>query len=304
MRFFHKLTSIIMIVTALAFVACDDGGGSGGGSGAGDAVVDIAAIPGVTPPAYNEIPVTSITETDQYTGIVSWDPEDDPFEAETVYTVTITLTAKSGYTLAGVEEDFFDVAGADSVTNDADSGVVTAVFPATGSVPATVITIASIPGVTVPVVGATPVTTITETDQYTGTVSWNPTDATFAATTVYTATITLTAKSGYTLTGVTADFFTVAGATATNSADSGVVTAIFPQADWATYNLRDTGPAGGLIFYINPNAATDGWKYLEAAPADADSTLRWLSVNEWLNGSTAAEGETQTGIGTGAYNMK
>ena len=33
---------------------------------------------------------------------------------------------------------------------------------------------------------------------------------------------------GYTLTGVTENQFTVAGATATNSADAGVVTALFP----------------------------------------------------------------------------
>jgi hypothetical protein len=48
-----------------------------------------------------------------------------------VYTATITLTAKTGYTLTGVTANFFTVAGATSVSNSADSGVVTAVFPAT-----------------------------------------------------------------------------------------------------------------------------------------------------------------------------
>ena len=92
-----------------------------------------------------------------------------------------------------------------------------------------VINIAAIPGVTSPDRGATPVTTIIETAQYTGTVAWNGSPATFAASTVYTATITLTAKSGYTLTGVAANFFTVAGATSdTNPVNSGVVTAVFP----------------------------------------------------------------------------
>jgi hypothetical protein len=79
-----------------------------------------------------------------------------------------------------------------------------------------VINIAAISGVTAPVSGAEPVTAITETAQYTGTVSWkNARDEsdieTFAAKTVYTATIILTAKTGFTLTGVTANFFTVAG---------------------------------------------------------------------------------------------
>lgn len=34
------------------------------------------------------------------------------------------------------------------------------------------------------------------------------------------------------------------------------------------YAVGDTGPAGGLIFYDNSNYATDGWRYLEAAPVD------------------------------------
>ncbi|MCX6090146.1 MAG: carboxypeptidase-like regulatory domain-containing protein, partial [Candidatus Atribacteria bacterium] len=78
-----------------------------------------------------------------------------------------------------------------------------------------VITIAAIAGVTVPVKNATPVATITATDQYTGTVAWTPAHATFGGATVYTATITLTPKVGFTLTGVAANFFTVAGAAAT-----------------------------------------------------------------------------------------
>jgi hypothetical protein len=42
------------------------------------------------------------------------------------------LTAKEGYTLQGVTEDFFTVAGA-AATNAANSGSITAAFPATGS---------------------------------------------------------------------------------------------------------------------------------------------------------------------------
>ena len=36
--------------------------------------VTIAAIPGVTPPAFGVNPVSTITETEQYTGIVAWVP--------------------------------------------------------------------------------------------------------------------------------------------------------------------------------------------------------------------------------------
>jgi len=194
-----------------------------------DTAITVSAIPGVTVPAYGDTPVTTITATAQYTGTVTWSPSPATFAASTDYTATITLTAKTGYTLTGVAADFFTVTGSTSDTNTADSGVVTAAFPATTSTLPATITTAAIPGVTAPVAGATPVTTITETAQYTGTVAWSDTPVTFAASTAYTATITLTAKSGYTLTGVAADFFTVTGSTSdTNTADSGVVTAVFP----------------------------------------------------------------------------
>jgi hypothetical protein len=117
------------------------------------------------------------------------------------------------------------VAGCDSAS---DSG-------GGGTTQDKVINIAAIAGVTAPAMGATPVTAITATAQYTGTAAWAVTggaalSGSFAATTAYTATITLTAKEGYTLTGVKANFFTVAGATVgvTNAAGTGVITAKFP----------------------------------------------------------------------------
>lgn len=89
------------------------------------------AIGGVTAPVVGETPVTAITEGKQFTGTVTWSPEVSTFAASTVYTATITLTPKVGYKLDGVAANFFTVAGATSVTNAANSGVVTIVFPAT-----------------------------------------------------------------------------------------------------------------------------------------------------------------------------
>jgi len=97
--------------------------------------VNIAAIPGLTVPVTGGSPVTAVTGTDQYTGTVSWEPGHDPFQGETIYTATITLTAKAGFTFDGVAADFFTIAGAETVNNEADSGVVTAVFPATEAAP-------------------------------------------------------------------------------------------------------------------------------------------------------------------------
>lgn len=91
------------------------------------------AIGGVTAPVVGETPVTAITEGKQFTGTVTWSPDlvDGKFGPQTVYTATVTLTPKVGYKLDGVAANFFTVAGATSVSNGANSGVVTAVFPAT-----------------------------------------------------------------------------------------------------------------------------------------------------------------------------
>lgn len=96
-----------------------------------------AAITGLTPPAAGAAPVMEI-DNEQYSGSVAWAPEisGGAFAASTAYTATITLAAKVGYTMQGVTANLFTVAGASGVSNAADSGVVTAVFPATGEVSA------------------------------------------------------------------------------------------------------------------------------------------------------------------------
>ncbi len=93
--------------------------------------VTIARIEGVEVPVKGAIPVSTVIENDQFTGVITWAPADDQFLAETVYTATIKLTAKEDYVFSGVAENYFTVAGAGSVTNPADSGEVVAVFPAT-----------------------------------------------------------------------------------------------------------------------------------------------------------------------------
>jgi len=136
------------------------------------------------------------------------------------------------------------------------SGIVTCSVPmcyrvvatVTNAVPSqTTISVAAIPGVTAPVIGATPVTTITETAQYTGTVSWSPAHSPFqGGGQVYTATITLTPKAGFTLAGVGANFFTVAGGAPTNSADSGAVTVTYPATALWVVNQLNFGLVWGV----------------------------------------------------------
>ena len=64
------------------------------------------------------------------------------------------------------------------------------------------------------------------------------------------------------------------------------------------YKVGDTGPAGGLIFYVNPNAAADGWSFLEAAPADLADRRYWGTYNNIVAG---ADG---TAIGSGKQNTR
>lgn len=98
----------------------------------------------------------------------------------------------------------------------------------TASTSLTTIDIAAIPSIVPPAEGATPKTKTSDTTEFTTAITWSPSVATFAANTVYTATITITPKTGYTLKGVSANYFTLLGAATTNAADSGVVTAAYP----------------------------------------------------------------------------
>jgi len=134
---------------------------------------------------------------------------------------------------------------------------------------------------------------------------------------VYTATITLTAKEGFTLTGVAADFFTVADATATNPADSGVVTAVFPSTpnqdpvagDYDIVGLLDTliydgtqksvsvtlktGASSGTVTEVNyEGIAPTTYTKSNIAPLNAGSyavTFDVAAVNGW-NAATLSAG--------------
>ena len=273
------------------------------------AVISTAAIAGVTAPVRGATPVTTITPTAQYTGTISWSGLPVTFAASTSYTATITLTALSGYTISGVAANFFTVTGATPVANTINTGVITAVFPATA---AAVISTAAIAGVTAPVRGAAPVTTITPTVQYTGTISWSGSPVTYAGGVAYTATITLTALSGYTLTGVAANFFTVTGATpVANTINTGVITAVFPSTS-ATVNPTVTSidhisgsRLGGTVLTITGTGFVTGASVIIGGAVATSVSVNSLTS---ITATTAAHAiglvdvvvtNSDTGFGTG-----
>ena len=426
------------------------------------AVVNIANITGVPAPAAGVIPVSSITETSQYNGTVTWSPNDTPYQGVQAYTATITLTAKNGFTLNGISANYFNVAGATSVTNQANSGTIIAVFPLTQAIPLTIaapaltasktydgtttasvtpgaltgvlgsndvtvtatanygnaaagsdktitvvyalggadagkyikpadfivntglitgkqlsitdralttsktydgtnsafvtpgtlsgvvgndnvtvtaeanydtpdagasktitvvysltgadagnyiapvnyianngiiqsvaVSLSTINGLTVPVTGQNPVSGITETDQYTGAVTWSPNDSPFLDTKTYTATIALTPKLNYTLNGVSANCFSVPGATSvTNVADSGTITAVFPETLSSDATVSSTVYASYNIDNIN-NIIASGTTTINTN-LTVDAFLNNLSKHSQATWKVVVQGTTIT----------
>lgn len=74
-------------------------------------------------------------------------------------------------------------------------------------------------------------------------------------------------------------------------------------AQWKPFSIRDTGPAGGLVFYEKVSYS-DGWRYLEAAPASTG----WSRGEYWegvsWGGHGTLVGGTGIGIGTGSSNTQ
>lgn len=82
----------------------DDGSDDNSGDNS-DAEVQLKTVTdysklSIQAPITGEAPQKSITETSMYTGTISWDCSGSVFQGGTIYTATIVLTAKSGYTFS------------------------------------------------------------------------------------------------------------------------------------------------------------------------------------------------------------
>lgn len=112
--------------------------------------------------------------------------------------------------------------------------------------------------VTAPTKNGTPNTTEIETDQYTGTVSWkddseNPVNGKFLGGSIYTATVILTPKHGYTFSGVSANSFKYSNAAVTHSAgDHGdlIVRIAFPATAARELQSIDITKDPSKLYYL------------------------------------------------------
>jgi hypothetical protein len=79
--------------------------------------------------------------------------------------------------------------------------------------------------------------------------------------------------------------------------EPGAILAAAPVNVSVAYKVGDRGPAGGFIFYVNPSA-TEGWRYLEAAPASTE----WTGI-AWSSSYAGVKG-TNIEIGIGKQNTQ
>jgi hypothetical protein len=167
----------------------------------------------------------TIAEQPQFTGDVAWEyifeggdfiPAQGPgFLANITYRAVVTLTAKSGYTFAGLNEDSFShrKGAAVNPSGTGSSLKVTIRFPQMPKEGDALVSETNLGAVTyAPYKGGTPQTTAS-LGQYTAAISWETVagDAlagTFAPSTMYKAVIVLSPKDGYTLSGLDGSSFT------------------------------------------------------------------------------------------------
>lgn len=182
-----------------------------------DVEIESVAVSDIDVPAALAIPDTSATVAAtpaagiaSPTAAVTWQAPDNPFDYSTVYTASVTLTAASGHKFTDSTTATVNGQAAVVVLNGDGTLKVSYAFPKTADVPLTAITSVAVSDIIAPValdtpdilatIAATPVSGITSS---TAAVTWQAPDNPFDYSTVYTASVTLTAASGYEFTSGT-----------------------------------------------------------------------------------------------------
>jgi hypothetical protein len=281
-------------------------------SGGGDTTVSVFSLDGlITAPVVGAAPDTTAIDEAQYTGSIAWQSSGGAshtgaFAATAVYKAVLTLTAKDGWTFDGVAANSFTYTGATAVVNDADSGTVTITFPETLR-PVDEFDLDGL--LDIPTKGGWTTVWSINRNQYQGSVVWQNEDGTdftgiFASFAVYKAVVTLTARTGWTFSGIAANSFTCTGAAAANDAGSGTVTITFPRTAAEPVNEFDltghvTAPvnrATPVTTPVNTNQYTGSIAWEAADGTALAGSFEPLTIYQAVLTLTAKDGWTFDGV--------
>jgi alpha-tubulin suppressor-like RCC1 family protein len=238
-----------------------------------------------TAPVRGAIPSSTASGASNFSvSAVSWDPADNPFQGNTVYTATIILTANANFSFIGGLTENVTVNGVSvtpSIASDGRTATLLRTFDATARTP---IPNAAIT-VTAPITSAMPVTTAGGIhNNFTSTVSWDPSHSSFQGGIAYTVTITLTADENFTFSGgltgnVTINGFSVMPSIAVDGRTA-VLSRTFAETAIITWTANSL-PIPAIIFNFgfDPGAITA-----------SDVTI--------VSGTGTATGVSLTGTGT------
>ena len=145
MKNIFRLFAIIAIVAIIGFLAACSNGDDGtitpkpddGTKPSGSKTPITVAEISITAPVNGGTPATTVDSVaERFTaGTVTWSPNDNPFQPNTEYTATVTLTAESGFTFTGINADQPKVNGtkASVLSNTGETVTLSHKFPATGT---------------------------------------------------------------------------------------------------------------------------------------------------------------------------
>ena len=111
-----------------------------------DTIINTVAIQDIIAPVKGTTPKTTATVTGNFTiGSVSWSPTDNPFKGGEVYTASVILTAKSGYTFTGLSSATINGQNATISNNTGSTVTLSYIFSRTDTKTVTSISIKSQP---------------------------------------------------------------------------------------------------------------------------------------------------------------
>ncbi|MCL2043076.1 MAG: hypothetical protein FWG89_02940 [Treponema sp.] len=313
---------IIALAVIFVFAACDDIVNNGHDPDpdpdpppSGNVIFDISIF--ITVPVVGEAPVAAAsTVSNQYTsGNITWQPEvtGGLFAAETAYRATVTLTAEEDYTFLGTATPLINNDPAGTEINMGNYIILWYHFERTDAEPEPVTAVTL--QITAPVTERMPSTNATFTsNQYTASaITWSPAIAdAFLPQMEYTASVTITAASGFNFIGMPDSVITINGTNTgvTVTRNSSVIITLsytFPETDPGYVEIAGVSVTWPITGAVPDTTVTspgfDGYNYTAAVTwSPAHATFEPSTAYTATVVVTAMPGNIITGGFTGTVN--